>query len=77
MTGSEVGESGGRDQERSTSWDSNSGRPKCNDAVCQRAAHKPIGTNGFTILNMLRWFWDCFFTQFYNFKIKYLRIKYR
>ncbi len=39
-----VGESeGGPDRERSTSWDSNSGWPKYNGALCRCAAHEAIG----------------------------------
>ncbi len=47
MTGSEVGEieRGGRVWERSSGRDSNTGRPKRNDAVCRCAAHKAIGAD--------------------------------
>lgn len=34
---------GGRDQEGSGSWDSNSGRPMRNGAICRRIAHEDIG----------------------------------
>lgn len=36
---------GGGDRERSTSWDSNSGRPKRNGDTCRCAAHKAIGAD--------------------------------
>ncbi len=46
-------------QERSVSWDMNSGCPKCNGASCQRAAHKAITA---MLLNAFKQIKNCFFT---------------
>ncbi len=44
---------GGRDRERSTSRDSNTGRPKRNGTTCRRAAHKAISADENPLLKLL------------------------
>lgn len=46
------GERGVWDGERSTNWDSNSGRLECNSAVCRQSAHEAISTD--VLLNRIK-----------------------
>ncbi len=51
-----VGErDGGWERERSTRWDSISGHPKCDCAICRRAAHKAIGADRFVFSASPAW----------------------
>ncbi len=49
-------ERGGRNRETSTSWDSNSGRPECNGAICRHAAHVLVPTKT-AILNVILFYY--------------------